>query len=572
MFLIKYTLLYVRFYFYLGGEKMTEIDMIITNANVLTLNNSNDQARSIAVANGKIAGVWEEKEPPKAEINATSKTQIIDLKGKTIIPGFIDTHNHILGYSMTKKMVDCSSPLNKSIADILDRIQEKAKHTPDGEWITGQGYDDTLLEDQRHPTRDELDQITTSHPVMVQHASGHLAVVNSTTLKLAGIGENVSNPQGGHYGHYEDGRLNGVVYEMAAMTPIQSAQPNPKEEELLQALEEGAQDYIQQGITTNTDAAVGAMANSGDLNIHLQAASEKKNPMKTQLMIMHHLLREDGLFAGYTAEQLEQEIQARSNGRAHLDSVKMFQDGSIQGLTGALRKPYHNDSSIYGELYHNQEEFNREIADLHTRGFRIAVHGNGDRAIGSILDAFEYALNEFPRDDHRHRIEHVQTATTEDLDRMQKLGVAGSFFINHVYYWGDRHEKIFLGPDRARRISPLKDALNRELLFTLHSDCPITPISPLLLIWSAVNRITREDNVLGPDQRIDVLTALRAMTIDGAKINFDEQNSGSIEKNKSADFTILSANPLEIDSTEIKDIEVLGTIIDGETIYRKTNE
>ncbi|HLQ82217.1 MAG TPA: amidohydrolase family protein, partial [Pseudogracilibacillus sp.] len=205
------------------------------------------------------------------------------------------------------------------------------------------------------------------------------------------------------------------------------------------------------------------------------------------------------------------------------------------------------------------------------RGFRIAVHGNGDRAIGSILDAFEYALNQFPRDDHRHRIEHVQTATTEDLDRMQKLGVAGSFFINHVYYWGDRHEQIFLGPDRARRISPLKDAFDRELLFTLHSDCPVTPISPLFLIWSAVNRMTREGNILGSDQRIDVLTALRAMTIDGARINFDEQNSGSIEQNKDADFTILSANPLEIEPLEIKDIEVLGTIIDGDVVYRKTD-
>jgi predicted amidohydrolase YtcJ len=550
---------------------MTDIDMVITNANVLTLNNENAQAQSIAIKNGKIVGIWKEKEPPKAAINITSETQMMDLKGKTIIPGFIETHNHILGYSMMRKMVDCTSPLNESIADILERIQERAKHTPEGDWVTGQGYDDTLLKDQRHPTRDELDQITTAHPIMIQHASAHLAVVNSTALKLAGIDENVSNPQGGHYGRYEDGRLNGVVYEMAAMAPIQSAQPTPKKEDLLQSLEEGAQDYIHQGITTNTDAAVGAMASGGDLNIHIQAAAEKRNPMKTQLMIMHHLLREDGLFAGYTADQLEQEIQERSNGRAHLDSVKMFQDGSIQGFTGALREPYHNDSNVYGELYHNQEDFNQEIADLHKRGFRIAVHGNGDRAIGSILDAFEYALNQFPRDDHRHRIEHVQTATTEDLDRMQKLGVAGSFFINHVYYWGDRHEQIFLGPDRARRISPLKDAFDRELLFTLHSDCPVTPISPLFLIWSAVNRMTREGNTLGSDQRIDVLTALRAMTIDGARINFDEQNSGSIEQNKDADFTILSANPLEIEPLEIKDIEVLGTIIDGDIVYRKTD-
>ncbi|MBO1217474.1 amidohydrolase [Staphylococcus nepalensis] len=548
---------------------MKKADLLIKNGNILTLNHENSEAKTVAVAKGKIIGAWEQNEPPQTEVDITPETKVIDLKGRTMIPGFIETHNHILGYSISRKSVDCSSPLNQSISEILERIEKQVHNTPEGEWVMGQGYDDTLLIDNRHPNRDELDQISTKHPIIIRHTSGHLAVVNSAALSLAGIDENVKNPQGGSYGRYDNNRLNGVIYEMAAMEPVQAVQPNPTEQDLLCDLEEGSQEYIRQGITTNTDAAVGMMAQGNDLNVHLRAAAEKKNPMKSQLMIMHHLLRNDGPFGGYTAEQLDQEIQQRSNGRARLDSVKMFQDGSIQGLTAALREPYYNNHNIYGELYHNQEEFNQEIADLHKRGFRIAIHGNGDSAIGSILDGFEYALKQYPRSDHRHRIEHVQTATKEDLDRMDKLGVAGSFFINHVYYWGDRHEKIFLGPDRAQRINPLKDAFNRSLLFTLHSDCPITPISPLFLIWSAVNRITREGNVLGSDQCIDVLTALRAMTIDGAKINFDEKNSGSIEKGKNADFTILSANPLTVNAEEIKNIEILGTIIDGETVYKK---
>src|SRR5699024_7497993 len=143
-----------------------------------------------------------------------------------------------------------------------------------------------------------------------------------------------------------------------------------------------------------------------------------------------------------------------------LDSAKLFQDGSIQGMTAALREPYYNNKNVLGELMHDQNELNNELVNLHHRGYRLTIHGNGDRAIESILDGYEYALNQYPRSDHRHRIEHVQTATSTDLDRMMELGVAGSIFINHVYYWGDRHREIFLGPERAAQINPLADIKN----------------------------------------------------------------------------------------------------------------
>ncbi|MFC3039878.1 amidohydrolase [Virgibacillus xinjiangensis] len=234
-----------------------------------------------------------------------------------------------------------------------------------------------------------------------------------------------------------------------------------------------------------------------------------------------------------------------------------------------MRKPYHNDPETYGDFIHEQEAFNEEVLDLHQRGFRITTHGNGDRAIGSILDAYEQALTKSPRKDHKHRIEHVQSGTTEDIARMAKLQVAGSFFINHVYYWGDRHEKIFLGPERGRRISPLAEAVDYNLLFTLHSDCPITPISPLFSVWAAVNRITREGKVLGPEQRIDVITALKAMTIYGSELVFDEDNTGSIEIGKNADFAVLGEDPTEVEPIKIKDIEVESTFIDGKAVYGK---
>lgn len=542
---------------------MEKVSLLFTNANILTLDKENTKAGSVAVADNKIIGIWQEATPPKDAINITEETKVVDLEGDTLIPGFIDTHNHILMYALMKDMVNCSTPPNKNIEDVLNRLKEKMEQTEVGGWITGYGYDDTLLIDNRHPTKEDLDKVSREHPILINHISGHLAVANSQALELAGLDRNTKDPQGGHYGRNETGELDGVLYETAAMAPVATLVPNKSKAEKLEMLAEVAKEYVGVGITTNTDAAVTDLES---LDVHIEASTNKLNPMRTQLMVMHQLMRESAPFADYTAEELDEEISKRSNGYVRLDSAKMFQDGSIQGLTGALREPYFNNKDITGDLVHVEVDFQEEILDLHRRGFRIATHGNGDRAIGSILDAYEHAIEKHPRPDHLHRVEHVQTGTPDDLTRMKKLQVAGSFFINHVYYWGDRHEQIFLGPERGRRISPLKEAVDHELLFTLHSDCPITPISPLFSVWAAVNRITREGKVLGPEQRIDVITALKSMTIYGAELIAQEDKLGSIEVGKLADFAVLDKDPTIIEKEEIKNIKVKTTYIDGKEI------
>ncbi|MFD2922199.1 amidohydrolase family protein [Halobacillus naozhouensis] len=217
----------------------------------------------------------------------------------------------------------------------------------------------------------------------------------------------------------------------------------------------------------------------------------------------------------------------RTNNKVNLDSAKLFQDGSIQGYTAALREPYYSDESVKGNLLHDQRAFNEEILGLHERGFRIAIHGNGDKAIESNINALQEALTMAPREDHRHRIEHVQTASFYDLKLTKKLGIAASFFINHVYYWGERHRDIFLGAQKA----------------------------------------ASKGNVLGESQKIDVLTALRSMTSYGAAINFEENDQGTIEVGKKADFVVLEDSPLSCLPEEIKDIPILSTIIDGKIVW-----
>ncbi|UOQ94856.1 amidohydrolase [Halobacillus shinanisalinarum] len=546
---------------------MNTIDLLIKNANIVTIDEQNNRARSLAVSNGVISQIWTAPEPPQDEINLTSETKVIDLKEATLIPGFIDTHNHLLMYSLFRKQVNCSTPPNESIPDILEKVKEQVAATPEGEWVLGWGYDNTLLSEERHPTRKELDRIAPDIPVFIRHISSHFAAVNSKALEIAGIAEDIEDPQGGRFGRDETGRLNGVLHELPALAPVQAAIPTASVEEMASLIGEASNDYLAQGITTNSDAGVGLDLGIAEFDAHLKALEQGNNPLRMRFMVLHHLLNQEGPFQHYSAKQLEEEIQNRSKNRATLDSAKLFQDGSIQGITAALREPYYCEPETYGELLHNQKDFNGEILDLHKRGFRIAIHGNGDRAIESILDAYEYALTAEPRTDHRHRIEHIQTGTSEDLNRMKALDVAGSFFINHVYYWGDRHKRIFLGPDRAEQINPLADALERDILYTLHSDCPITPISPLFSIWAAVNRQTMKGEVLGEDQTISVEKALRTMTIDGAKLNFDEDKSGSIEVGKLADFAVLEADPTVIDPIKIKDINVMATIIDGKLVY-----
>ncbi|ASN04356.1 amidohydrolase [Virgibacillus necropolis] len=548
---------------------MNTIDLLITNATILTLDEQNTRAGSVAVSNGRIRNIWTLPEPPQGEVNTTSTTEVVNLKGATLLPGFIDTHNHLLMYSQFRTQANCSTPPNRTISDILARVKELADETPDGEWVMGWGYDNTLLEEKRHPTREELDTVAPNNPVLLRHISVHFGAANSLALEKAGLDETIQDPEGGRFGRDEHGQLNGVLHELSALAPVQAAIPTPSIEEMANLIGEASKDYLAQGITTNSDAGVGLDLGIAEFDAHLLALEKGTNPLRMRLLVLHHLLGEKGPFKDYSAKQLDEEIKKRSNNRATLDSAKLFQDGSIQGMTAALREPYHCDSSYYGELSRKQEEFNNEVLDLHKRGFRIAIHGNGDRAIGSILDAYEYALAAEPRADHLHRIEHIQTATSNDLDRMRELGVVGSFFINHVYYWGDRHKNIFLGPDRAKRINPLADASERDILYTLHSDCPITPISPLFSIWAAVNRRTMEGEVLGEDQCISVEKALKTMTIDGAKLNSDEKNVGSIEVGKLADFAVLDSDPTSIDPMEIKDIEIIATFINGKPVYEK---
>jgi predicted amidohydrolase YtcJ len=253
-------------------------------------------------------------------------------------------------------------------------------------------------------------------------------------------------------------------------------------------------------------------------------------------------------------------------------TIKIVHDGSIQGgETGYLTEPYYTtpngDKDYKGYPHESREELTALVKKINRAGYQIAIHANGDAAIDDVISAYAAAQKDFPRTDTRFRIEHSQNTRADQLDSMKTMGISPSFFVSHTYYWGDAHRDVLLGPVRGAKISPLNSAEKLGIRFSIHLDTPVTPMDPLQAAWSAVNRVTRSGKVLGPEERITPLQALRAITIDAAWQEHDEKIKGSIEAGKFADFVVLAQNPLTIDPMKIRDIPILETIVGGKSVY-----
>ena len=339
--------------------------------------------------------------------------------------------------------------------------------------------------------------------------------------------------------------------------------PPISDEDKWEAFAWAVRDYVEDGVTTNVITG-GGRQSVADLQTALA-----KGILKQRVITMVSRANP----GEPSSAELGGFISGFGNERLKLGGIKIVQDGSNQGFTGYFTQPYHTpfkgDPTYRGYPRRSRAALTAMVKELHAAGYQIAIHGNGDAAIDDILHAFREAQEEFPRPDARHRIEHCQMVRMDQLDTINELGITPSFFVGHVYYWGDRHRDIFMGPERAARISPLKSARDRGIRFTVHDDTPVTPVNPLQLVWVSVNRLTTSGKPLGPEERITPEQALRAITIDAAWQNFEENIKGSIEPGKLADLVRLSESPLSVDPARIRDIQVLETIVGGETVFTR---
>lgn len=538
-------------------------DTVYVNGAVITVDPEARTLQAVAVEGDRIIAVGSNEEIRKM---AVSGTRVVDLANKTMTPGFVDSHSHFPGSGMEHLYeVNCSPPpvgAVNSIDDIIQALKAKAQQTPPGQWVLGYGYDQSLVKEMRQPTRWDLDKASTANPILLEHNSGHLAVVNSLALKMAGIGKNPTQPNEGGVIDVDPktGEPTGLLEEHATGLVYRLIPPRTKDQ-LWAAIKWDTQNYLRAGVTTSVQAG----SNRQDW-LNMQAA-RRDNLLAFRFHIWVSRRpqgpAECGILTGFGDDWMK--VGAIG---------ELPHDGSLQGYTGYLSTPYYTpykgDPFWRGFPNESREELIEYSKRENREGYQISIHGNGDAAIQDIIDSYDLAYRDFPRQDTRFRIDHCQTVREDQLDQIKALGITPTFFVSHTYYWGDQHRDIFLGPERAARISPLRSAIQRGIRFTIHLDSPVTPMSPLQAMWSAVNRLTRTGKVLGPEQRITPFEALRAITIDGAYQVFEEKTRGSIEPGKMADFTILQENPLTIDPVKIRDIPILQTIVGGKTVYSKT--
>ncbi|MBT3411331.1 MAG: amidohydrolase [Halieaceae bacterium] len=534
---------------------------VFINGDVLTMDASSRIVEAVSVRGERIEAVGSTDEIMALVSN---QTEVVDLRGRTLMPGFIDAHGHFPGSGMSVIAADLTSPPvgnKQSMEEVLAALKERAASIEPGKWVSGFGYDDTLLAEQRHPTRAELDEVSTEHPVVAMHVSGHMVVVNSMALELVGISAETENPVGGVIARREGSREpNGLLEENARLGVVDAMQDTGVLA-VYQMIKTAVRDYAQVGVTTAQSGGTSVMLSDG-LSLF------------SKLGVIPQRL---GLFAFDTefAELIdagEFDPQKYHSDRVRMPAVKLVADGSIQGYTGYLSHPYHmpfkGDESYRGYPSISREVLFDRVQRLHGLGYQLAIHGNGDESIEDILDAFEAAQQAHPRDDARMILIHSQMAREDQIARMKGLGVTPSFFSAHTYYWGDRHRDIFMGPERAAAMSPARWAQQYKLRFSSHMDTPVTPMLPLQAVWSQVYRLSYGGDVIGEDQRIDVMSALRAVTIDAAWQVFQEDRVGSLEAGKLADMIILSASPLA-DPMSMRDLKVERTLIGGATIYRR---
>ena len=536
-------------------QEINRADLIISSDKVILMTGDKKaQPLSIAIKNEKIIWVGSHKNAKNIQ------GKHIDFGDQAILPGFIDAHGHASYLAFATQVANLASPpvgdINtiKELQAELRKFIEESNLQP-GEWVMGLGYDDSLLSEQRHPTKEDLDAVSTEHPIYLIHVSAHLGAANSLALSLANINTETKDPPGGKIRRYQNSSEPNGVFEETAAYPLQqlamSAYKDP-----IGSVKSAMEIYAKNGITTAQDGA------SSKETIGLMQAADAQG--KINLDIISYPIGQNGLL-----KDIDTISFGSYNGRLKIGGIKLILDGSPQGKTAYLTEPYykppHSESDSYkGYPLIPQSEVSKWVNEYADLKIPIMAHANGDAAADMLIEAVKQAdINS----DHRTIMIHAQTVREDQLDQMKELKIIPSYFSTHTFYWGDWHRDSVFGAERAMRISPTKSSLDRNMPFTVHNDAPVVPPDMIRLLWSTTNRKTRSGKVLGEEQKISTYAALEAMTIDAAYQHFEEDIKGTIEVGKQADFVVLSEDPLGVDSSNLLNINVVATYSRGMEIF-----
>ena len=503
---------------------------LFKNGSVITMRNR-ETTNALLIEDGRILALGEEA------LGAEERcAQVIDLRGGALLPGFVDPHSHITQFAMALAAVNLSS------AGSIEELVELLKKRPGTGWLIGYGYDNNTLKEGRHPTREDLDCI--GRPVLISHASGHMGVMNTKALELAGISETAKDPEGGVYGR-KDGRLTGYMEEKAFMAAAAKA-PRPTMEELRELMKEAQQIYFSYGITTAQDGLMKQreyeLLQRADLKIDVVAYADMAE------------------FSALPKPNKGYERHFKVGG------YKIFLDGSPQGRTAWMTKPYEKapgqEADYRGYPIYTNKQLKALVRRAEEEGVQLIAHCNGDAAIDQFLSAFEQPTK------HRCVIIHAQTMRKDQLPIVKEKGLMPSYFVAHTWHWGDAHIKN-LGMERAKNISPLASTARLGIPFTLHQDTPVLPPDMIDTLYCAANRVTAGGKQLALEEAVDVYTALAAVTANGAYQYFEEGEKGTLEPGKRADLVVLDKDPLKVEREKLREMKVLATYKGGELVYKR---
>jgi predicted amidohydrolase YtcJ len=517
-------------------------DLVLMDGNVLTMCSSQPSAEAVAVKEDRIVKVGANEEI-RRWIGKTTK--VIDLRGRTVVPGLTDSHIHVGDFGKFLMWVDLNDA--DSVEDMQRLIRERVQKISKERWIIGSGWDQARFAEKCYPNLYDLDEASPDNPVILYHQRGRVCVVNSRALELAGVTKETGSPSGGEIEKdAETGEPTGILRETATDL-VWNVIPEPSEEEVMEGVSLACKKILEAGVTS----IHWIVTSSTELSIMPRFIAENKLPIRVYTIIPANLL--DQTNSSGSGDNKDRNL-----------GVKIFVDGSLSARTAALREPYCGDAESRGQPLYSQQELDALVAELHGANFRLVLHAMGDRAISMALDAIEKALMEAPRKDHRYRLEHASVLSRELIRRIKELGMTVSVqpkcVITEFSVWSavDR-----LGSERARWLYPIKTLIKEGICVVGGSDCPMEPISPLQGIQAAV---TRE---FFSEEQITVDEALRMYTVNAAYASLEETVKGSIEEGKLADLTVLSADPTVVPPSKIGDISVDMTIVGGKVVYQK---
>lgn len=543
---------------------------IYFNGDIITMEGDGAvYTEAILVTDGKIAATG-----TKAAMmqQADDATQQVDLQGKTLLPAFIDAHGHVGGYAALGAAANLMpAPYGKvmSVPMLQQALRDyiKAKNIPAGVPVIGNGYDDAVMTEHRHPTAAELDAVTTEHPVYIMHTSGHMGVANTLFMKKMGVNYTTPDPPGGLMGRDPKTRqLTGKMMENAnirALSLLATLLPSDSTKDKFAGLLSAEKVWLANGQTTICEGR------TSPEQIRLIREAAAKGLLKGDIVVLpDYDANKDSL-------AVWKQYYNKYDGHFKIGGIKMTFDGSPQGKSAWLTQPYlvppdGEKPGFRGHPIYTHAAAYAGLKAIFEHGMPAHIHCNGDAAIDEALVLIDSLQKQgLQPAGIRCVLVHAQVTRPDHLARFKQLNIIPSWFPTHCYLWGDWHLTSVLGPERANHISPLMDGLKNHIMFTIHHDAPVTPPDLLTAIYAAVNRTTRSGIILGADQRISPYEALKAITINAADQWGEEATKGSLVKGKRADLVILDKNPLKVAPATIKDIKVMETIKDGTSVYTR---